>query len=891
MVKKYFLCIFLLFSFNSLLAQKEANHWYFGGNAGLDFSSGNPVADTAGSLFTLEGCATISDVDGNLLFYTDGTTVWNQNHTIMPTGSGLLGDSSSSQSAIIVPKPGDTNIYYIFTIDWAGSSKGLNYYTVDMNLDSGLGDVVGTSGTPFSTNILASPATEKITAVQVLEEDNFWVISFKQGRFYVFKVDANGVNDVPVGGNSGFLGWRDARGYLKVSPDGTKLVSANMTRGVFIYDFNSVTGMISNERKLDVLDRFSYGVEFSPQGKKLYVTTGDAQFNIEKLYQFTVNIPVPTRDNLNATRVELHSYFNSRSALQLGFDGKIYRAINEVNSLGVINDPEADGAASNYVHNAISLGDKVSKQGLPQFIQSFFTGLIQTKNNCLGDATSFTIRSNKPILSIVWDFGDGSTSTLLNPTHTYATSGDYIITVNLITEEGMETITQTITISDLPNITSPIALQQCDGDTDGITVFNLREAEVLITNDIPTPTFTYHLTQADADANTSPIANLSTFSNAIANQVFVRVENQFGCHRVAEVNLQVSITDAALANLMLEIRACDTDLIDGDDTNGITAFDFSAATASILNLFSTNQPITVGYYENIADALAEENGLDPSNYRNENSPFSQPIVVRVDSENGNACLGLGFHITLIVDPLPEFDVIDPQFACLNQSPFPFPIQVENPQDNYTYEWRDQGGVLLSASSASSMFQVLTVGDYFVTATTVNNCTRTKKVTIFESNIATIQNIDIVDDSDNNTITIEVTGEGNYEFALDDINGPYQDEMLFENVPLGLHTVFIRDKNGCGVISEEVSIIGFPRFFTPNGDGFNDTWQVFGVSFQQDSKIYIFDRFGKLLVKIDPAGEGWDGIYRGKQMPSTDYWFKVTLEDGRLRRGHFSLIRR
>ena len=202
-------------------------------------------------------------------FYTDGVTVWDRNHEIMPTGSGLLGNASSTQSGIIVPKPEDENIYYVFTVDWSQGTNGLNYYSVDITLNGGSGDVVGIGNVPTVTNLLSSPISEKITAVKVLNEEAFWVISLKSDRFYVFKVDSNGVSDKAVVGNSGFSGSDDPRGYLKVSPDGTKLVSANMSDGLYIYDFDSATGIISNERELDVELEFSYGVEFSPLSRKI----------------------------------------------------------------------------------------------------------------------------------------------------------------------------------------------------------------------------------------------------------------------------------------------------------------------------------------------------------------------------------------------------------------------------------------------------------------------------------------------------------------------------------------------------------------------------------------------------------------------------------------------
>ena len=166
------------------------------------------------------------------------------------------------------------------------------------------------------------------------------------------------------------------------------------------------------------------------------------------------------------------------------------------------------------------------------------------------------------------------------------------------------------------------------------------------------------------------------------------------------------------------------------------------------------------------------------------------------------------------------------------------------------------------------------------------------MTVLPSNIATITNINIVDASNNNTLTVLVTGEGDYEYAIDNEFGPYQDSNVFENVAPGLHTVYVRDKNDCGIVDEIVSVIGFPKYFTPNNDGFHDYWQVYGITpqFQAESVIYIFDRQGKLLKELDPLSRGWDGTLNGYKLPSSDYWFAVTLEDGRVFKSHFTLKR-
>jgi len=896
--KGYLLYIILLLAFYFANAQKEASHWYFGINAGLNFNSGVPVADFDGALVTIEGCASISDVFGNLLFYTDGSTVWNRNHDVMPTGdNSLAGDVSSTQSAIIVPKPGDLLTYFIFTADGPKEDpkdrRGLNYYTVDMSLDGGLGDVVGLNDLPIRNGLLTSPTSEKIAAVKVFDEDAYWVMSLKEDRFYVFKVESTGVAPIPENGNDGFSVSADLRGYLKTSPDGTRLVSVNMQSGTYLYDFDSATGTVSNEMKLDLLELFGYGAEFSPSGAKLYISTGNYVPNDpqqENLFQFTLDMPNPNIAKINASRIKLHSYLNSRSALQLGLDGKIYRAIENNTFLGVINDPEGNGLDANYNHYGFNLGSGISGQGLPPFIQSFFDAQIQVDNLCFGDETEFKIISKTPIITISWDFGDGTPpSTEENPTHVYAASEDYDIRVEVLTAEELDIIEQTISIYDFPDLNSPVNLQQCDDGTDGISLFNLTESEILVSNDTGIQLFTYFLTPEDAENNENPIENVLDFSNNTASRVYVRVENQARCHSIAQVDLVVSTT-AIPADFMVDLSECDNDLVDGDDTNGITNFDFSDATQEILDLFPPDQDLLVSYYENMSDALAKQNTIDSENYRNENSPFSQNIIVRVDSRINNACIGLGNHLTLTVKPLPTFELIELDYLCLNQLPSPLIVQVTNPQGLYTYEWRDANGVLLTTNT-TSIYNVTEAGDYYVTAINDLNCEQSKKITVVASNLATVTDVDIIDGTANNSIDVHVSGEGDYEFALNDINGIYQEDGYFELSFGGLHTVYIRDINGCGIIPHEVVIIDVPKFFTPNGDGINDYWQVSGAYTQPNSIIYIFDRFGKVINQIDASGMGWDGNYNGNEILSSDYWYMVQLEDGRVLKGHFSLIRR
>jgi gliding motility-associated-like protein len=150
----------------------------------------------------------------------------------------------------------------------------------------------------------------------------------------------------------------------------------------------------------------------------------------------------------------------------------------------------------------------------------------------------------------------------------------------------------------------------------------------------------------------------------------------------------------------------------------------------------------------------------------------------------------------------------------------------------------------------------------------------------------------VDLASSNSITISVAGTGNYVYGLDDEFGYYQKENVFSDVTAGIHTVFVKDLNGCGIVPKEVAVLGIPNYFTPNEDGFNDYWNIKGTNtaFNTKTIIHIFDRYGKLIKQISPLSQGWDGTINGQQMPASDYWYSIQLEDGRILKGHFSLKR-
>jgi len=437
MIRKTTLLILLVALYTLAQAQKQANYWYFGQYAGISFALGPPAAVTNGALSTGEGCSSISTADGALEFYTDGRFVYNRNHQQMPNGSGLKGNSSSTQSGIIVPKPGSSTEYYIFTVDAAdnGLADGLCYTKVDMTLNNGLGDVVVTE-----KNVSLLPLScEKVTAVGHADGYSFWVITKKWGNdeFYSYRITGDGVGPAvishagpPLIGNIG----QDSKGYIKVSPDGTKVVTANNTKyTVGIFNFDNSTGLVSEI----VTDNSytspgggdpggPYGVEFSPNSKVLYIGEWKAH---RRIFQYDLSSGDPTvilASKLMVASVPQNS--DPIGALQLGPDNRMYIARYGSPYLSRINQPNVVGTGCGFTENAVSLGGRESRYGLPPFIQSFFflsADFYWDDPACDGNLIHFNTSASDTPDSVRWTFPDGSHCYQLDTTYLFPGPGLY----------------------------------------------------------------------------------------------------------------------------------------------------------------------------------------------------------------------------------------------------------------------------------------------------------------------------------------------------------------------------------------------------------------------------------------------------------------------------------
>lgn len=884
-----------------LIGQGETANWYFGEQAGIKFNNdGSLTALLDGRLNTFEGCATISDSFGTLLFYTDGIIVYDRNHNIMQNGTGLYGDPSSTQSAIIVPKPEDPDIYYIFTVDTSvfegDPDRGLNYSTVDISFNNGNGAVI-------EKNIkLLADCSEKIAAVRKnCFDKSIWVITLASengtdstfNTYHAFEVNTIGVVDTSVKTTFPDLQIDDPRGALKFSPKGTQMASANMFSGLQLYDFNSDTGIFSNQRQLPIkgTDQFPYGIEFSSKGQYLYTHSTQSLEN-EQFLSLLVQYDLLS-NNIPESQVVLDSKAIYRGALQMGSNGKIYRTLaqdyfNGISYLSVIDNPDNKGIAANYSHSAISLEGRIGTQGLPPFIQSFFDKIDLVVDDEGNTTNSLTLCEGEPFTlqaEIIpgaiynWSkdgvaFNNPDEAVLEIAVSEEIDAGRYQLEIVFSDPQKCPIIGEAL-IQLLPKPgNDTLTLKQCDIDAnslDGITVINLDQ----LANG-STDTFLFYESLVAMDTNT-PILNTNSYTNTVAfNQtLYYLISNQEGCSNTGVLDLEISPTPFLERN-RIYVYECD---LEPNDTELRALFDLTAISRNELSGFE------VSFYANLNDAALEINSLPLS-------LETTDAVIYARAENNNQCENI-IELNLIVNPTPAVSLQESYLLCTNDPR----LTITAPEGFDVYRWSKINGSveeIINTTSAVSILEIgnfsLTVGYRYPTQSGEQVCEFSFPFTVEPSNPAVIIDITVKDLAESNTIQVLAEGDGDYEYSIDGLH--FQNDPYFSAVAPGLYEVIVRDKNGCGDTLENAAVVGYPKFFTPNGDGINDHWQLIGMDerFQTNTSVAIFDRYGKLLINLNSNNPKWNGTFNSAILPESDYWFKANLDDGREFKGHFSLKR-
>lgn len=485
---------------------------------------------------------------------------------------------------------------------------------------------------------------------------------------------------------------------------------------------------------------------------------------------------------------------------------------------------------------------------------------IFANGNPLCDGDSFVVdATTQDAVSYEWYRNEILIPGETNPTLTINQEGDYQVWIDFGGGSCVMKGDVKVEVSQNPQVMN-VTLVQCDY-TSSQVLFNLHLAQSLLINNPEDYAFTFFESLADAQNNQNAIPNPTQYLVTVPNQVvYARVENEYGCTSVA--SLQLSTANGTFTN--------PTDLEECATETGTVQFDLTQNQGEISAQITTTQ--TFAYYTSFEDALTSTNPLPTMSFSAVDDVTT--IYVKI-TENGN-CVGI-LWFDLIIRYMGAVDTQPVElFICEGD-----PITITAPSGFYNYSW--------NTGATSQSLEIAEGGDYTVTFYNEYGCEASKTFVVAVSSVAIITDVVINDlNSGYNTVTVLVEGQGDYEYSLNGIT--YQDSNVFTNVSGGQYMVSVRDKNGCGTAYESIFVLEYPKFFTPNGDGINEYWRVPMLAQQYpDAFIEIFDRYGKLLYGFSASQIGWDGTYNSKRLPSTDYWFVITLPN-RTIRGHFALIR-
>lgn len=519
-------------------AASEGDNWYFGSLAGLNFTSGTPVAMTNGRLSTSEGCSAQSDRRGNLLFYTDGITVYNSKHVPMMFGTGLLGNPSSTQSSIVVPAPGAPLKYYLFTTDANENSysAGIHWSMVDMTANGGDGIVLN------KNTQLRKYMSEKLTAVRHANGRDVWVIThgMDSDSFFVYLITSAGVNATPVRSKTGPSLMFGDIGYMKATLDGTTLAMASSNNNsVNILSFDRSTGTVQFLSAIGGV-RNAYGIEFSPNGQRLYFTA----FLSRNLWQADMTVPAPSIASTVRTVGQTANV--NFGALQLAPNGRIYCALPEEVYLGEIADPNALGVACGYADAVVDLQGRKSQLGLPNFMPAIFADppeiIITWTKACAGSQMLFRVQPDTGLdAAPAWNFGDpgsGQNAAVgTSVSHTYARAGQYVVTTTYSINGAFTTVTDTVTVLPLPVINGGPDVTVCPG-----AAFQLRATGALTCVWSPANVF-------DDPTSATPTATVFT-----PTWLVVRGTDANGCVGVDSVYANIGAFEASV---MPDTFVCD----------------------------------------------------------------------------------------------------------------------------------------------------------------------------------------------------------------------------------------------------------------------------------------------------------------------------------------------
>jgi PKD repeat protein len=505
---KFLISILLIFLQHSLYSQKEGNNWCFGNVALVNFNTGKPVSNNITNMYARYGCASISSASGNLLYYTEGTKVWDNTNKLLPNSNGLFGDAVYSvQSSIFLPCPDSSHLVFIFSLPTPGKGN-LSYSILNTKLRSGLGDVITTS----KNKQLPTLSMGKITSVKHANRHDYWIIAANANsdKLHTYLITSKTFDTIPIQSNSEFKfnainqsSYDSMLGYLKASPDGRWIANVAQKDSAFIAKFDAATGIVSDVWKFKIgKSNTNVGIEFSAKSRYLYIADDNNNLFQFDLLKFTKAEFLASRKTIDCKGTSINN-----ACFQLAPDGKIYISQGTEKFLHVIHAPDSSGNQVRYQKEYLSLYSFSScAYGLPDFVQSFFQKKsFDIVTNCKKDTTFFKIPNSYNLDSAFWDFGDGThiKNNLSKTTHTYKKSGKYNIKLIAIYNKFRDTINEVYNFN-FPKMDIGNDTTICYGDYITLSVkddfekykWNNGSINKFINVNIPK---TYYLTATDFD--------------------------------------------------------------------------------------------------------------------------------------------------------------------------------------------------------------------------------------------------------------------------------------------------------------------------------------------------------------------------------------------------------
>lgn len=674
------LTIFLLFPF-FIFAQGEFNQWRFGYGSGLDFNSGPPTS-TWSSIQSAEAAASVSDCNGDLLFYTDGQTVWSSNNIQMDEGYDLRGVGSvypSTQGAIIIKRPMSSAIYYIFT---ASDIYGINYSVINMAVNGGLGKVI-------QKNVkLSGSLTQKLGVTYHQNEEDIWVMThYENSNIYeAFLVTQTGVSPTSVKSGVGPV-FTSSHGDIKFNQQGNKVGAVVQDQDLItLADFNNFTGKVSNSNGIIGAYNSPHGCEFSLIGNKFYVT---AWGNNGGVIQF--NVSTNNSTTLSVGETNISSGFKPHGSLQLAPNGKIYIAhdpslFSSASYLGVINFPSNSGLSAGFVKNGIYLGSNGSSWELPN--------ATLTNNNipevkeiiaaqfCFNTETEFELTNQSGIVDLLWEFDDPNSgvsnfSNELDPNHLFSAPGTYSVKVTITNVCDIEEYLMVVEIDEGP-VSNLDSIDVCGNTNEMVGVANVTDV-------------IYSWTPSLALSSTSisnPTFNSSGFT-----------ANSFSYYLISTALTGCSFLDTLNINVFEEEKA-------GDD-----------------QLLCPGFGVTLTVDSGVSTALWQGDSINSLTSLN---PYVNPIVSSdfiVELTDTNGCV-LTDTVIVAVNPVVPVEAGDESSICFGDS---IAIGVDISPDSTVFKW--EMGYLVFDSNSVETVAFPKISQWFFLTATNDTCTSTDSVFI------------------------------------------------------------------------------------------------------------------------------------------------------------------